>query len=232
MAAMTDEKSTSIFREALESLNRSGVRFVIGGAFAVHHYTGMWRNTNDIDAYMDHGTVPLAVEALTMSGFRDFGEQAEGDRDWIFHAVKDGAIVDLIWEAPNHIGAIDKGVVGRGSPGEFLGVAVRFMPPEELVWSKLFTLNHDRTDWPDIFRLIRFGPRFDWERLVRMLDEHWPVLLSLMVLFDWVYPGERRSIPLEVREELLSRKILMPIDSDEPNREAVLDPWIYTRPYA
>lgn len=227
----SDSDTLEIFRQALTALNESGVPYVVGGAFAVYHYTTAWRNTRDLDVYVEPDIAPQAAEILRKVGYEDYGEMAEGDRDWIYHAIKDGAIVDVIWEPPNRLQPVDSSFYDRGDDDVLLGVPVCFIPIDELILAKLFTLNHDRTDWPDIFRLVQMrSSDIDWERLLYKVGEHWEILLAFIVIYDWAYPSEMRKIPTEIRCELLQRKIDLPIDSNKPTREAILDPWIYTRP--
>ena len=39
--------------------------------------------------------------------------------------------------------------------------------PEELLWQKLYILQRDRCDWPDVLNLIyALGPLLDWEHLL------------------------------------------------------------------
>ena len=46
------EKEAHIFyREALEMLNESGASYMLGGAFAIFHYTGIYRDTKDLDVF-------------------------------------------------------------------------------------------------------------------------------------------------------------------------------------
>jgi hypothetical protein len=223
--------NTQTFREALEALNRSKVPFAIGGAFAMYHYTDVWRNTNDLDVYIEHRFLPVAVNYLSESGFADYGEMARGDRNWIYHATRNETIVDLIWEPPNHLQQIDATYFERASEGHFLGVPVKFLAPDDLVWSKLFTLNRHRCDWPDIFYVVRACPKgMDWRRIISKTGDHWPVLLSFIVLFDWAYPAYSRCIPADIRAELLKRKEVSVENTDVTTREELLDPWIYTRP--
>lgn len=230
MQVAIPERNRRAFRQALQALNKSGVPYVVGGAFAMYHYTGRWRDTNDLDVYLERKHVPPAVDALSRAGFRDYGEMAADDRDWIYHAAKNRVLVDLIWQPPNHLSPVDESFYQRAPHGSFLEVPVRFMPPDELTWAKIFTMNHQRCDWPDVFHIVRASLKdLDWRRLVSKMGEHWPVLLSFIILYDWTYPSETQRIPQEVREELLSRKQELPLVTDEPTREAILDPWIYTR---
>ena len=220
-----------LFRQAIRALTEAGVPFVIGGAFAVHHYSGDWRDTHDLDIYLERAHVPDAVRVLTDEGFRDGGEMAAGDREWIYHAMKDGALVDLIWQSPHRLSVVNESFYERGREGEFLGLRTRFLPPEELLLAKIYTINQHRCDWPDVLHVVRSCPDdFDWQLVLDKMGENWPVLLSFVVLFDWVYPNEWCCIPKALREELLRRKQASHLESGGSTREAILDPWIYTRP--
>ena len=219
------------FGEALRALNQEGIPFVIGGAFAIHYYSGAWRNTNDLDIYLERKHVRDAISILEAEGFSDFGEMAAGDREWIHHALKDHALIDLIWQPPNHLWPVDESFYRRGVEGSFAGVPVRFIPPDELVWAKIFTMNLHRCDWPDIFKIIRSCPdQLDWRYLLDKMGSHWPVLLSFLVLFEWAYPSEAECIPLDIRDELFRRARRLAAMPGAPIREAILDPWVYTRP--
>ncbi len=226
-------RQLEVFRLAINTLNAANVQYVIGGAFAVHYYGGPFRNTKDLDVYMDISAVPAAVFALTQNGFEDAGETVAGDLDWIYHSRMDQIMVDVIWKAPNGIRTVPDGQYERAPRGTFLDLPVRFMPPDDLVVTKLFTMNLHRCDWPDLLRVLRADPPgFDWNHLLGALGEYWPVLLSFIVLFDWVHPNEARCIPPEVRNDLLARKAANPEPEPGPTHEQILDPWIYTRPPA
>jgi hypothetical protein len=227
------ERSVEVFKEALNALNDTHTPYAVGGAFAIYHYTGLWRDTNDLDLYLERSQVPGAAETLSSIGFADYGEMAAGDREWIYHALKNEILVDLIWQTPNHLSPIGNELHSRATEGVFLGLPVRFLPPDILIWAKIFTMNRHRCDWPDIFNVARACPNgIDWQSLLLRMGEHWPVLLSFVTLFDWAYPGEALCIPQPIRSELMRRKQLQPVSPNEPTRESLLDPWIYSRPLA
>jgi hypothetical protein len=229
METFIPERMRRIFRQALEILNSREIPYVVGGAYALSFYTGVSRHTHDLDVYLEKKYVQDAVDALLSIGFKDYGEMAAGDRDWIYHAVKRDVLIDLIWQPPNGIHPVDESFYARGSEGEFVGVPVRFLPADELAWAKVFTLNRHRCDWFDVFRLIRASPEgFDWQRLLSNMGEHWPLLLSLIIIYDWAYPDEAFRVPDEVRKELLRRKAESVVVQGL-TREVILDPWIYTR---
>jgi hypothetical protein len=121
-----------VYVEALNSLIDSGVPFMVGGAFGVWYYTGRWRDTHDMDVFTAPEHVPAAAEALSEAGFEDLGEQAAGDREWIYHAIRGDIIVDVIFSFANRVTTVRDDWIERGPEAEFLGVKVKFMPIEEL----------------------------------------------------------------------------------------------------
>jgi hypothetical protein len=64
----------------------------------------------------------------------------------------------------------------------------------------------------------------DWERLVARVGPNWPLLLSQVLMFGYVYPGYRSNIPRWVPEQLLekARAELDKLDKEE-------DPVDFTR---
>lgn len=226
-----DPEDRDLYAEALDALCRSGVRFMVGGAFAVHHYTGWWRNTHDIDVYVTHDDVETAAQALDSVGFVDLGEQAPGDNQWIYHSANRGLIFDVIWRFANLANYITPDWFERASTGEFLGVRLRFLPLEELVWIKVFVINRHRCDWPDVMRIVQAQCRnLSWERLMELLGEHWLLLAGLVDIFDWQHPRSIGCIPDGIRDEIARRRL--EYRRNPPgnlNREHLLDPWLHQR---
>ena len=46
------KEAHAFYKEALEILNESGARYMLGGAFAMFHYTGIYRDTKDLDIFV------------------------------------------------------------------------------------------------------------------------------------------------------------------------------------
>jgi hypothetical protein len=223
-----DNRAT--YSEALEALIAAKTPFVIGGAFAVHFYTDIWRDTRDVDCVTTPNNAPRAVQTLLDAGFSDFGEMAEGDNRWIFHGRKRDVTVDIIWRFANQIEDIGEEWLREGVPGEFLGYQVRYAPLEELIYTKVFTLNRHRCDWPDVMRLLQNEVQpVRWDYLLDLLGEHWLLLSGLIDVFDWEYPSKMDLIPEWLRRELRGRHEKYHPASDTPSKEALLDPWVYTR---
>ena len=220
-----------LYVEALDALCRSGAPFMVGGAFAVWHYTGLWRNTHDIDVYVTHDNVARAAEALKSAGFIDLGDQAPGDDQWIYHSGRGDLILDVIWRFANLVNYVTSHWFERASAGEFLGLDLKFLPLEELIWIKVFVINRHRCDWPDVMHIAQAQCRtLDWNRLLGLLGEHWLLLAGLIDVFDWQCPDSQGCIPDTVREELARRRVeYRKHPPTHVSREHLLDPWLHAR---
>ncbi len=171
-----------------------------------------------------------AAAALGCVGFENLGEQAGGDEQWIYHAGNGSIIVDVIWRFANLVEYITDDWFERASGGDFLGLEVKFLPLEELVWTKCFVINRHRCDWPDIFRIIRVQCEdLDWDRLLDLVGEHWLLLAGLVDVFDWQHPSSTRCIPENIRGELERRRKSYRANPPNHERECLLDPWLSER---
>ncbi|HEY1908270.1 MAG TPA: hypothetical protein VGG91_19625, partial [Myxococcaceae bacterium] len=55
---------------AIQVLQRAGVSFLVGGAYAFAHYTGIYRDTKDLDLFIRPGDVEPALQVLGGDGWR------------------------------------------------------------------------------------------------------------------------------------------------------------------
>ena len=70
VAETADEiRSCEFYRDVLESMNADGVRFLVGGAYALEHYTGISRRTKDIDLFVHPDEVHDALRLLAAAGY-------------------------------------------------------------------------------------------------------------------------------------------------------------------
>ena len=60
-----------VYSEAIRLLNESGISYVVSGAFALHAYTGLWRNTKDLDVFIRPGDVDRALGAFSQGRVQD-----------------------------------------------------------------------------------------------------------------------------------------------------------------
>lgn len=231
MSNLPDDKDLDLYVEALAALNRADIRYMLGGAFAVYHYTNWWRNTHDVDVYMTLDDVDRAKRALESAGFHDLGEQALGDKEWIYHAAGNDVIVDVIWRFANLANYVTLDWFDRAPHGRLFGMDLLFLPLEELVWLKTFVINRHRCDWPDVMRVIKAQcTSLNWDRLIDMFSEHWLLLAGLVDVLDWQYPDSVACVPEHIRRQLTERRKAYYADPPRGvEREHLLDPWIHQR---
>jgi hypothetical protein len=190
------------YRRVLSILRSAGVPFLVGGTYAFTCYTGIGRQTKDIDLFVRPADCDAALEALAADGF---GAQKPYPH-WLAKAHYGEDFVDLIYRSGNGLSAVDDGWFERATPAEVLGVPVLLCPPEEVLWTKAFIMERERFDGADVAHLIlAAAPRLDWKLLLYRFGEDWRVLLAHLVLFGYVFPSERNRVPREVMQVLLAR---------------------------
>ena len=193
----------SVYQSVIGAARVRGLRFALGGAFAVATYTGRWRNTKDLDIYVEPEGREAMIEVLTLSGLQDYYEKLPYNRNWIYRAYRDEIIVDIIWAMANKPTQVDEIWLARGPQIEVRGVDLRIVPPEELIWAKLYVLQKDRCDWPDILNLVYIlGETLKWGHLLDRLDQDAPLLSALLSVFAWLSPQRAWELPEWLWERL------------------------------
>src|ERR1700752_154390 len=68
-----------------------------------------------------------------------------------------------------------------------------------MIWSKLYVLQRDRCDWPDILNLIhRRADEIDWEHLLTRLGEDASLLGAVLYTYGWLCPANGSKVPIWV----------------------------------
>ncbi|MEX1184459.1 MAG: nucleotidyltransferase family protein [Gemmatimonadota bacterium] len=193
------EAEREVYRRALEALNREAVPYIVSGLYALYEYTGIYRQTKDLDLFVEPEYVVPAARVLRSAGFRTHLEQSH----WLAKAMWGDKQIDIIFGTGNGLSFIDAGWITHARAGILAGTQVRVAPPEELLWHRLFVSERHRSDVSDILHLIVCrGDELDWNRLLQRVGPHWRLLLAQVHLFDFVYPGHRPRIPQWVRRTL------------------------------
>lgn len=195
------EPERELYKLALGALNDAGIPFVVAGAYAIYEHTGIYRETKDLDLFVEPAAVVDAMAALKAAGFRARLEQPH----WLAKALYGEHFIDVIYGMGNGLALIDHDWHRYSKPAILAATPVRVAPVEELIWHRLFINERHRQDMADIVHLIAcFGRRLDWRRLVDKTGDHWPLLLSQLQMYHYVYP-ELRGVPDWVLEDLLDR---------------------------
>ncbi|MFL5534093.1 MAG: nucleotidyltransferase family protein [Gemmatimonadales bacterium] len=193
----------AVYRNVLRRASERGIRFAFGGAFATAEYTGELRNTKDFDIYIRPVDRAAMIQVMGEAGLTDHFDRLAYDHSWIYRASQGDIIVDAIWAMANHRAEVDEDWLSRGPEVSILGEPLRAIPIEELIWSKLYVLQHERCDWTDIFNLL--DARLEtiyWDRLLSRLSEDAPLLVGAVSVFSWLAPDRASAIPPGVRDRL------------------------------
>lgn len=199
---LVDPQARQFYVAALEALNAAKLPYLVGGAYAFARYTGIERHTKDLDLFVRREDARGILAALASAGY-------QGDMTfphWLGKAFHGEYFIDVIFSAGNNVAQVDDRWFEHAIDEVVLGVPVKLIPPEEMLWSKGYIMERERFDGADIAHVLRAcAERLDWDRLLERFDAHWQVLLSHLVLFGFIYPGERDRIPARVMQHLLAR---------------------------
>jgi hypothetical protein len=143
---------------------------------------------------------------------------------WLGKAFCGAHYLDIIFNAGNGVAAVDDLWFTHAVDEEVFGVPVRLVPAEEMIWQKCFIMERERFDGADVAHLIRAcGRALDWPRLLgRFGAAYARVLLAHLVLFGFIYPGERDAIPGWAVESLWARVAAEPPSVDRVCRGTIL----------
>ena len=217
----------SVYSRVLHAARARGIPFAMSGGFTVSFYTACWRNTKDMDLCVMPRDREAAIAATREAGLHDLYDEKPYDREWIYRSTIDGIIVDIIWQLANYRAEVDEHWVSRGPEVTLHDGKVRLIPPEELIWSKVFVVQRERCDWPDIVNtLYTAGADMDWERLIGRFSRDERLLASVLLLFAWLAPGRARTFPEWIWKRLdIARPEGGPERNDEHVRLLDSRPW-------
>jgi Uncharacterised nucleotidyltransferase len=184
-----------LYRLVIKSAHRAAIPFALGGGMAAMIYAGRLRDSKDIDIYVRPEDRERMIELVTSLGLEDFYSRKEYDRRWIYRSWRDGMIVDVMWAMANQRSQVDD-VWLRGPSFELEGDCVFVVPPEEVLWSKIYVLQHDRCDWPDALNILySLGPDLEWQHLLERLGDDLGLLSGLLSTFRWLCPERACELP-------------------------------------
>ncbi len=198
----SDPDRDSFFRAVLRLLRRDRVPFLVGGGYAFAVYTDIRRDTKDLDIFVRPEDAPRAIEAGQRAGYKSWIKSPH----WLGKIVHAEYFIDIIFSSGNGACPVDDGWFEHAPTSSILGAKVGLTPIEEMIWSKAFIMERHRYDGADIAHLIRvMEGRLDWDRLIWRFGDAWPVLLSHLMLFRYIYPENASDVPGEVLARLIVR---------------------------
>src|SRR5213595_1564130 len=195
-------KRAEFYRQSMQVLQNANIPFLIAGAGAVRFYTGVSRQTKDFDLHLRPHHIDGALDAFAQAGYKT----EKTFPHWLAKAGRGRDHVDLIFRAGNGLCEVDDTWFERARGHKFLGLSVKLCAPEEMIWMKAYIMERERFDGADIAHILQScAEKLDWPHLVRRFGPDWRVLLSHLVLFGYIYPGERDKIPAVIMDDLIAR---------------------------
>jgi hypothetical protein len=200
--AELEQPVRAFYVHVVRTLQEADAPFLVGGAYALRHYTGIERDTKDFDIFVRREDYDRVMALLSASGCATELTFPH----WLGKATCEYALVDVIFSSGNGLAPVDDDWFRYSTPGHVFDLPVKLCPPEETICSKAFIAERERYDGADIMHLLlACGPTLDWDRLLKRFGEHWRVLLSYLCLFGFVYPSERDRVPERVVTSLMQR---------------------------
>lgn len=180
------------YSRAMEILDESGVPWLVGGAFALAHYSGVLRYTKDFDVMVRRDDVDRVLEAFSRAGF----SAAVVFEHWIAKVHSGKSFIDVIFNSGNGLCPVDDEWIRHACPAIILKREVRLCPVEEIIWQKAFIMERERFDGADIMHLLRgCASSIDWQRLLDRFGDDGCILLAHLLIFRFVYPDLAATVP-------------------------------------
>jgi hypothetical protein len=202
MGEVLSPETRAFYEHTLTILRDSHIPFLVGGAYAFERYTGIARHTKDLDIFVREADCQPILDVLAKQGY-----QTEITfPHWLGKAYSGDDFVDLIFSSGNGLSPVDDSWFEHAIDEQILDIPIKICPAEEMLWSKMFIMERERYDGGDVAHLLRaLAEQLDWDRLLQRVGDHWRVMLSHLILFGFIYPGERQRIPQRVMQTLLDR---------------------------
>jgi predicted nucleotidyltransferase len=164
-----------VLSNAVGALDAADIPYVLIGGLA-SSVLGRPRASDDIDLFVKQEDAARALEAFASAGF----DTEETNPQWIYKARKRDVEVDLIFWLKGDI-YLDDEMLERSSEGEWEGVRVRVMPPEDLIVVKA-VIHDEQTPrhWGDALGIIA-DRELDWDYLARRARKGARRVLALLV---------------------------------------------------
>ena len=164
-------------KKAAAALRGADVPFLLGGSLASWARGGP-ESRHDLDLMIKHEDVERACAALTDAGMR----MEDPPEEWLVKAWDGDVLVDLIFW-PKGL-PVDDEVIARGEEMAVLSMEMRVMAIEDVLITKLMSLDEHRVDFEGLLPMARaLRERIDWEH-VRTATAESPFARAFFVLIE------------------------------------------------
>ena len=173
-----DSAFGDVLSRTVTALDEAEVPYALIGGIASSGF-GRPRWTHDIDVFLRPDDAKRALTLLAENGY----ETEETDPVWLFKAIKDDVLVDLIFRSAGAI-YFDDAMAERAIETTFQGERIRVAPPEDLLVIKVAAHKEEGGyHWFDALALLSVCP-IDWHHLIARSRHAVRRVLSLLVYAD------------------------------------------------
>jgi predicted nucleotidyltransferase len=158
-----EERFVSVLRDAVRAIEDAEILYaMIGGIPSVVLGRPRWSPNEDIDFFVKPEDAKKVLTVLDDAGF----ETEERDPQWLYKAKRDDVVVDVIFRSSGDF-YLDDEMFQRAFLGEFKGLKLRMLAPEDLVVMKALAHKEDTPQyWHDALSIIARS-ELDWEYLAK-----------------------------------------------------------------
>ena len=128
----SDPGSRAFYCQGLTLLRDAQIPFLIGGAYVFERYTGIARDTKDLDIFVHPRDCDRVFQTLGSGGYQTDLTFPH----WLGKAFSGGHFIDVIFSSGNGACPVDDEWFEHAADGQLLGIPVRFCPAEEIIWQK------------------------------------------------------------------------------------------------
>jgi hypothetical protein len=193
-----------VYYEATSALDRADIPYVVGGGLAVRAY-GRTRYSKDMDIFLSLGRIGATMNVLCRAGFHT----RDTDASWLYKAIKDDVLVDLIVRTTGDI-RLEQEAVRRGRWVQLQDLPFFVMGPEDLLLRKVYSEAEGRPDWYDALSMLQQPiPAFDWPYFIDLAQTHRPERVLSLLLFARSHP-----VSAEIPDWVIKRLMLGMLPGD------------------
>lgn len=164
-----EETFARVLKESVHAVEEAGIPYVmIGGIPSSIMGRNRWTDDGaDIDFFVEARDAHRTLAVLEQAGF----VTKEAEPHWLYKATKDRVVVDVIYRSSGDI-YLDDEMVERSFEGDFKGVPVRLVAPEDLVVMKAIAHREETARyWHDALGILGRAD-LDWEYVLRRARQY------------------------------------------------------------
>lgn len=193
-AADDQETWTAVLKDSVKILEDEGIQYMAVGSIAISAL-GYEEEPSDIDLLIGPGEAERALKVFQERGY----DTEVSEPDWLYKAVKDKVLVDLIFAVgdKNEMSADDE-MFRRARETEVGGQAVKVVAPEDFLVMQAISNKEEASEYWYKGLKAALADDLDWDYVLMRGGMSPPRVLSLLLYAT----SEGARIPRRVLDEL------------------------------